>query len=317
MTAVLRISERPAAIAFGFVVLLVVLGGLYNPQFLSAVYLLQQLQVASFLGIIASGLMVVILLGQIDLSIPWVVTIGGMTATAAAGWWGADLAWLGLFVAILGGGLVGLVNGLGVAFLRIPSMVFTLGMNAVVQGIVVMYTGGHAPTDRATPILQWLAVQNTFRVPHALIVWMLIGLAVVLVLRGSAFGRYVYSIGNSERVTYLSGVNTRLVLIAAFIASGACSALAGAMLAGYAGKAYQAMGDPYLLPSIAAVVLGGTSILGGSGTYLGTVAGVLLITLLDSILSVAQIPEATRQVIYGGIILAMMMVYGRARKTEG
>jgi ribose transport system permease protein len=317
MTAVLRISERPAAIAFGFVVLLVILGGLYNPQFLSAVYLLQQLQVASFLGIIASGLMIVILLGQIDLSIPWVVTIGGMTATAAAGWWGADLAWLGLFVAILGGGLVGLVNGLGVAFLRIPSMVFTLGMNAVVQGIVVMYTGGHAPTDRATPILQWLAVQNTFRVPHALIVWMLIGLAVVLVLRGSAFGRYVYSIGNSERVTYLSGVNTRLVLIAAFIASGACSALAGAMLAGYAGKAYQAMGDPYLLPSIAAVVLGGTSILGGSGTYLGTVAGVLLITLLDSILSVAQIPEATRQVIYGGIILTMMMVYGRARKTEG
>jgi ribose transport system permease protein len=99
--------------------------------------------------------------------------------------------------------------------------------------------------------------------------------------------------------------------------SGACSALAGAMLAGYAGKAYQAMGDPYLLPSIAAVVLGGTSILGGSGTYLGTVAGVLLITLLDSILSVTQIPEATRQVIYGAIILAMMMVYGRARRTEG
>jgi ribose transport system permease protein len=317
MTTVLRVSERPAVIAFGFVILLVVLGGLYNPQFLSAVYLLQQLQVASFLGIIASGLMIVILLGQIDLSIPWVMTIGGMTATAAAGWWGQDLAWLGLFVAILSGGLIGLANGLGVSFLRIPSMVFTLGMNAVVQGIVVMYTGGNAPPDRATPILQWLAVENTFRVPHAVIVWAVIGLAVVLALRGSAFGRYVYSIGNSERVTYLSGVNTRLVLISAFIVSGACSALAGAMLAGYAGKAYQAMGDPYLLPSIAAVVLGGTSILGGSGTYLGTVAGVLLITLLDSILSVTQIPEATRQVIYGAIILAMMMVYGRARRTEG
>ena len=132
MTTVLRVSERPAVIAFGFVILLVVLGGLYNPQFLSAVYLLQQLQVASFLGIIASGLMIVILLGQIDLSMPWLMTIGGMTATAAAGWWGQDLAWLGLFVAILSGGLIGLANGLGVSFLRIPSMVFTLGMNAVV-----------------------------------------------------------------------------------------------------------------------------------------------------------------------------------------
>jgi ribose transport system permease protein len=139
----------------------------------------------------------------------------------------------------------------------------------------------------------------------------------VLTLRRTPFGRYVYAIGNSERVTYLSGVNTRLILVAAFIASGACSAFAGALLAGYAGKAYQAMGDPYLLPAIAAVVLGGTSILGGSGSYPGTVAGVILITVLDSILSVAQIPEAARQIIYGAIIIGMMLVYGRARQTEG
>ena len=108
-----------------------------------------------------------------------------------------------------------------------------------------------------------------------------------------------------------------LILIAAFIASGACSAFAGALLAGYAGKAYQAMGDPYLLPAIAAVVLGGTSILGGSGSYPGTVAGVILITVLESIFSVVQIPEAARQIIYGAIIIGMMLVYGRDRRTEG
>ena len=122
-------------------------------------------------------------------------------------------------------------------------------------------------------------------------------------------------IGNRERATYLSGVDTRLVLIACFAASGACSALAGVMLAGYSAKAYQAMGDPYLLPAIAAVVLGGTNILGGSGTYLGTVAGVLLITLLQSILSVMQMPESGRQVIYGVVIIAMLLVYGRGAKT--
>ena len=139
-----------------------ILGGIYNRQFLSGLYLLQQLRVASFLGIIASGLMVVILLGHIDLSIPWVVTIGGITATAVAGWWGASWTALGVPLAIACGALVGLANGLGVAFLRIPSMVFTLGMNAVVQGMVVMYTGGNAPPDQATPILQWLAVRDTF-----------------------------------------------------------------------------------------------------------------------------------------------------------
>jgi ribose transport system permease protein len=190
-------------------------------------------------------------------------------------------------------------------------MVFTLGMNAVVQGIVVMYTGANAPVDRATPILKWLAVHETFHVPHAAIVWAIFGLLVVLML-GRTFGRYVCAIGNSERVTYPSGVNTRSILIAAFIASGACSAFSGAVLAGYAGKAYQAMGDPYLLPAIAAVVLRGTSILGESGSYPGTIAGVILITVLDSILSVAQIPEAARPIIYGAIIIGMMLVYGRA-----
>ena len=132
MTRILSVVDRPVVIAFCFVIVLLILGGTYNQQFLSALYLLQQLRVASFLGIIASGAMVVILLGHIDLSIPWVVTIGGIAATAVAGWWGARWTALGVPLAVACGALVGLANGLGVAFLRIPSMVFTLGMNAVV-----------------------------------------------------------------------------------------------------------------------------------------------------------------------------------------
>jgi ribose transport system permease protein len=317
MRRILSVVDRPVVIAFCFVIVLLILGGTYNQQFLSALYLLQQLRVASFLGIIASGAMVVILLGHIDLSIPWVVTIGGIAATAVAGWWGARWTALGVPLAVACGALVGLANGLGVAFLRIPSMVFTLGMNAVVQGMVVMYTGGNAPPDQATPILQWLAVRDTLSVPHAVIVWALVGVLVIVALNRTPFGRYVYAIGNTERVTYLSGISTRGILIIAFVVSGTCSAFAGAMLAGYAGKAYQAMGDPYLLPAIAAVVLGGTSILGGRGNYLGTVAGVILITLLESILSVMQISDSARQIIYGTMIIVMMLVYGRDRRVEG
>lgn len=316
MRRVLLIVDRPVLIAFGFIVVLLILGAIYNRQFLSGFYLLQQLRVAAFLGIIASGLMLVILLGHIDLSIPWVVTIGGITATAVAGWWGASWTALGVPVALVCGAVVGLANGLGVALLRIPSMVFTLGMNAVVQGMVVMYTGGHAPPDQATPILKWLAVRDTLHVPHAVVAWAMVSLLLIVALNRTPFGRYVYAIGNSERATYLSGIGTHGVLIAAFVTSGACSAFAGAMLAGYAGKAYQAMGDPYLLPAIAAVVLGGTSILGGRGTYLGTVAGVILITLLESILSVVQIPDSARQIIYGAMIIVMMLFYGRDRRTE-
>ena len=130
-------------------------------------------------------------------------------------------------------------------------------------------------------------------------------------LTRTTFGRSVYAIGNRERAAYLSGVDTRRIVMIAFAVSGGLSAFGGVLLAGYASKAAQGMGDAYLLPSIAAVVLGGTSILGGRGSYLGTVAGVILITLLQSILSVMQMPEAGRQIIYGVVIVAMLLLYGR------
>jgi ribose transport system permease protein len=149
-------------------------------------------------------------------------------------------------------------------------------------------------------------------VPNAVIVWAVIGAATVFVLTRTTFGRSVYGIGNRERAAYLSGVDTRRIVMIAFAVSGGLSAFGGVLLAGYASKAAQSMGDPYLLPSIAAVVLGGTSILGGRGSYLGTVAGVILITLLQSILSVMQMPEAGRQIIYGVVIVAMLLLYGRA-----
>jgi ribose transport system permease protein len=310
-----RIAIRPEYLAFAFIGVMLLAGSVYSANFLSATYLLQQLQVASFLGVIASGVMVVILLGHIDLSIPWVVTIGGMMSTAAAEWWDPALA---LPFGVLCGLIVGIINGIGVAFLRIPSMIFTLGINAVAQGLMVLHTGGFAPQDSATPFMHWLAVQNTvFGFPNALFVWLLVGGLIAQMLRRTALGRYIYAIGNREAVAYLSGVDTRAVLIVCFAISGACSALAGVLLAGYSNKAYQAMGDAYMLPAIAAVVLGGTNILGGRGTYLGTIAGVILIGLLQSILSVMQMPEAGRQIIYGSVIIVMLLVYGRGTKVQG
>jgi ribose transport system permease protein len=307
----------PAAVAaFGCVVILLLLGSLYSSSFLSPEYLLQQLQVAAFLGLIATGMMLVILLGQIDLSVPWLVTVGGMMSTAAAGWGGLGEAFAIPF-GIACGLALGLVNGIGVAYLRVPSMIFTLGMNAVAQGLMVMRTGGFAPQDHSTDAMHFLATgRSLFGIPNALFVWIAVALVTVFMLTRTTYGRAVYAIGNRERAAYLSGIPTQLVVMATFAASGALSAFAGVLLAGYSTKAYQAMGDAYLLPAIAAVVLGGTNILGGRGSYLGTVAGVLLITILQSILSVMQIEEAGRQLIYGSVIILMLLVYGRQRRTE-
>ena len=298
--------------AFACIVVLLLVGSLYSRNFLSVEYLLQQLKVASFLGVIATGMMLVILLGQIDLSVPWSVTTGAMMACAAAAYGPAGTA-LAIPFGILCGVAIGLVNGIGVAYLRIPSMIITLAVNAVAQGLMVVYTGGFSPQDSATAAMRYIATGFLVPgIPNAVLIWALVAAATVFLLTRTGFGRAVYGIGNRERAAYLSGVDTRRVVLIAFALCGGLSAFGGVLLAGYASKAAQSMGDVYLLPSIAAVVLGGTSILGGRGSYLGTVAGVVLITLLQSILSVMQMPEAGRQIIYGVVIVAMLLLYGRA-----
>jgi len=309
----LRGRDPAVAIAFGCILLLLLGGSIYSSNFLSPDYLLQQLKVASFLGVIATGMMMVILLGQIDLSVPWTVTAGAMMACAATAY-GAGGSLLAIPFGIACGAAIGLVNGLAVAYLRIPSMIITLATNAVVQGLMVVYTGGFSPQDSASRAMRFLATGYTIpSVPNGVLVWLAVGILAVFLLTRTTFGRSLYAIGNRERAAYMSGIDTRRVTMIAFVISGSLSALGGVLLAGYASKASQSMGDAYLLPSIAAVVLGGTHVLGGKGTYLGTVAGVILITLLQSILSVMQIEEAGRQLIYGVVIVSMLLLYGRQK----
>jgi ribose transport system permease protein len=193
-------------------------------------------------------------------------------------------------------------------------MIITLATNAVVQGLMVVYTGGFAPQDAASPAMRFLATGYLIpAIPNGVLVWLVTGILTVFLLTRTTFGRSLYAIGNRERAAYMSGIDTRRITLLAFVISGALSALGGVLLAGYASKASQSMGDAYLLPSIAAVVLGGTHVLGGKGSYLGTVAGVILITLLQSILSVMQIEEAGRQLIYGAVIVCMLLLYGRQK----
>ncbi|MDX7950571.1 ABC transporter permease [Lichenihabitans sp. Uapishka_5] len=311
----LRRLDPAVLTACGCIVALLLVGSLYSRSFLSPNYLLQQLQVGSFLAIIATGMMIVVLLGQIDLSVPWAVAVGGMMSTAAAAYGPAGSA-LAIPFGVLCGLALGLVNGIGVAYLRVPSMIFTLGVDAVAQGLMILRTGGAAPQDMATPAMQVLATGHAIGgVPNAVWVWVVIGAATVFLLNRTTFGRAVYGIGNQERSAYLSGIRSQRVVLIAFMLSGGLSALSGTLLAGYSTKAYQGMGDPYLLPAIAAVVLGGTSIMGGRGSYLGTTAGVILITLLQSILSVMQMSDASRQIIYGVVILSMLLLYGRSPRS--
>lgn len=314
MRLLLSSENRPIVIASLFIVAILLAGTAYTlsttgtAPLLSPNYVLLQLQTGSFLGICAAGMMMVILLGHIDLSIPWTLTAAAMTATAVGG----ELA---LPTALAVGLAVGLLNGVGVAYLRIPSMIFTLGVDTVLRGLMVAQTGGFAPQDSATPAMLFLAKERILGIPVAIFVWALVSALVAVTLTRTGFGRSIYATGSREGAAYLSGIRTRGVIIGAFVVSGLCAAIAGVLLAGYSAKAYQGMGNAFLLPAIAAVVLGGTHILGGRGRYAGTLVGVVLIVLLNSVLSILQMPEAGRQIIYGCVIIGMLLVYGRTQRV--
>ena len=299
------------------IVVLIAFGTIFvTPNFASPTFLLQQLRQASFLGIIAAGQMAVILTGNIDLSVSWTLNLAAVLATSVAAGQNERLL-AGLAVGLGVGVIVGLVNGIGVAYLRIPSMVLTLGVNAVLKGVIVVYNGSAPKFEQAPPFLSWVATEILGGViPVVVLLWIVISIVNYVVLNRSTLGRKTYAVGNNEIATYLSGVRTPRVLIGAFVLSGVMNALAGLMIAGNAGRSFNEMGEPFLLPAIAAVVVGGTSILGGSGKYLGTVAGVILIRLLDSALNIVQVPPAMRDITFGLVILAMLFLYGRAEKTR-
>lgn len=288
-------------------VALIIAGSFFFPQILSVDYLTQQLQIAAFLGLLATGATIVILLGHIDLSVPWVLTGAAIVSTALVGTGNSVLAALAVPAALVFGALIGLINGLGVAVLRIPSMVWTLAVNSMLLGLAVLNTGGFNPKGESSPLMVAMASGDFLGLPLSFLIWIAVCIALSWVLVRTPFGRYLRSIGFNEKATFLSGVSTPSVVFAAFAIAGMCSALGGVMLAGYANQAYQSMGDPFLLPTIAAVVIGGTSILGGRGGLFGTIGGAVFITLLTSILSVMQIGDAWRNIIFGVIILAMLL----------
>jgi ribose transport system permease protein len=308
----IKIARNPALISLIGTVFVFVAGGIVFPQVFSLNYLRQQLQVASFLGIAATGAMLVILIGGIDLSLPWVLTAAAIVSSALSG----RGALISIGAGLLVGLVAGLTNGLGAAILRIPSIIWSLAVNFIFLGICVFITGGFMPQGHPTAIIKTIGIGRTLGVPNIILFWCALSAYVILTLTLTRFGRFIYAVGMNEKVAFLSGIRTRRIIIGIFIMSGICNALTGIMLSGYSNQAFQAMGDPYLIPAIAAVVIGGTSISGGSGSYVGTIIGVIFITYLSSLLSVLQVPEAGRQIFFGVIIIAMTISYSRRREER-
>jgi ribose transport system permease protein len=272
-----------------------------------------QLIQAAFIGLVAIGETLAILIGQIDLSIPWTITLSGIFATNLYA--AHPHQWIPFAAAIAIGVGVGLVNMLGVYVLRVNSLIWTLSVNLMLQGITLIYTNAAAPTTVVPPAAKYLALGMTGGIPVAAILWGVCAVLVIGALRFTPFGRAVYAVGSNELVALVSGVKIGRTYAAVFIVSGIMASLVGLLLSGYSSQAYLGMGDDYLLPPVAAVVIGGSRLAGGEGGYGGSIAGAMTVILLEAMLITLNVSQGEREIVFGAILLALAFLFlGRGRR---
>ena len=310
------LQQRLIIILFVLIVVMFTVGEFVSKGFLAYGHICDVLRSASFLGVVSIGQTIVILSGGFDLSVGPLVTMGNVFTCMLINGINSNTPWAMAVIILLGAGF-GFISGLGVTYLKISSLVMTLAVGTLVTGITLLFSHG-APTGLASPILRYIGVGSLLGLfPVIILIWIILSGFFIFLLRATTFGRKIYYIGANEKAAFLSGIKVGFVKILAFTISGATAASTGAQMAGYTQDAFFGIGDNYILWSIAAVVIGGTSLAGGKGGYLGTVAGAIILVLLESLLTVMRIPEAGRRIANGLIILMLISIYfmGERQKT--
>lgn len=301
MTAAMFARHRAIVIAYLSVAILLLITSLFSPGFLAPTHLRILTVQAAFVGLVALGQTIVVLGGGIDLSVPWVLNTAAILLTLMCKGQNAPLAYAVPLI-LISGMLVGAANGAGIALLGVPPIIMTLAVNGILQGSILVYSGG-MPQPTAPSIIQYVAIGRIAELPVVALIWLALAFIATVLLSLTPFGRYLYAVGSSAPVAEFSGVPVARTLIASYAISGFCAALAGMLLTGYTAQAYLGMGDPYLFTSIAAVAIGGASILGGSGHYIGTIAGAFALTILTGLLPALNLSAGALLIVYGAAIL--------------
>lgn len=308
--------------AFFALVAIIVVFSILSPYYLSVDnFLIMSSQVAIF-GILAIGMLLVILNGGIDLSVGSTLGLAGVFAgflmegvtVATAGVALYPPVWVVVVLTCALGAFVGLVNGVLIAVFRVPAFVATLGVLYVARGVALLMTDGLTYNDLAgDPELgntgfRWLGFNRLFGVPIGVIALTGIALAAGLLLGRSAFGRWLYASGGNERAAELSGVPVRRVQIAVYVLSGTCAAIAGLILSSQLTSAGPTAGTTYELTAIAAVVIGGAALTGGRGNVRGTLLGAFVIGFLSNGLVIIGVSSYWQTVFTGAVIVLAVLL---------
>lgn len=277
-------------------------------------YVIQTLQAAAFLGIVAAGQTIVVMMAGIDLSVSGVVTLSSvMTSLMVGELFGSAGS---IVLGILFGSVIGLINALGIIYLRMHPLIMSIAMLSLIEGFLLIYTNGTPPNGMSPAIIAFSNSTWFFGVPNVIFIWLLVSIFTYWLLHMSTFGRQIIALGTNQNASILSGVADKKVQIIGYVLCGTFAGLSGILQLGYIGSTYLTLGEPYQLMSIAAVVLGGVRILGGKGNYLGVIAGTLLIVILRNVLTVIDIPMAGRNLVMGLLILVILFAYARDQQKR-
>jgi ribose transport system permease protein len=267
------------------------------------------------LAILAGCQTIAMLTGGIDLSVGAIASASGFVVATLVGTMGLPAA---ILIVLVAAGIAGLVNGIGVGVFKVHPLIMTLGMSLVVLGLANVWQVQRIQTGAGVPPEFRTLGSNLFLtvIPYSLIVFVPVALLILLGLRRTGYGRLLYAIGDNPIAARLSGARAWQVLIVLYVISAVLAGIAGFLIAGLTNVASVTLADSYVLPSVAAAVIGGTSILGGRGGFGGTIVGALILTVITSLLSSLGYPEAVRQILFGAIIVAVAAAYTRVTQES-
>ena len=313
--AVRYLAVHPHLVLIGVLFALILITGAVRPTYLTFAGLRNSALFAVPIGIMAAGQTMLMLTGGIDLSV-------AMIATGAA-YVAANQSPQGAAIAIGAGLLVGLIagaaNGIGVGVFRVNPLIMTLAMSAILLGLFTTWAQTiFFGSTRMHELIRTLGGASLFggRLPWAVIIWAGLSVLVVLMLRKSGFGRNLYALGDNLTASRLSGIRPWQVLLAAYTIAGVLGAIAGILLGGRVGAVDLQLAGSFMLPSVAAAVIGGTSIFGGMGTYTGTILGALILGVLQSLLTFLGAGQAIQWMLYGSIVIGLSWLYARVASAQ-
>lgn len=306
------IQRNPLAVAAILSVLIFVIGAVMLPGFARIFSLRSMLVLSAFLGLAAVGQTLAVLLGGIDLSIPFVIGFGNVVAAKLTG--DGVPFWLTVLLVLSLAALIGAFNGGISSRLKIHPLIVTLGVGYMVQGGILLWTRGF-PTGSApkfiTKFVSIGATMGPIPFPGFVLLWLVVGLLMAILLRNTVFGRQLYALGANPVAAELALVQPVKIWMGAFSLSAVFAALAGILLLGFTGSAMAAVGDPYMFLTIGAVVVGGTAMVGGQGSYLGTMIGSFVLIELTTVLRGFGMPDPLVPAALGLVIIVLVSIYGR------